>query len=48
MSMYSFPVEQLRSQVGHGEVAARRQGVHHPGHDRVRVVGVWEHVQDHQ
>ena len=43
-----FRVEELRPQVGHGEVAAGRHGVHQPGHDRVRVVGVRYHVQDRE
>ena len=32
--------------MGDGEVAAGRHGVHQPRHDRVRVVGVRDRVQD--
>jgi alditol oxidase len=38
--------EELRAQVREREVAAGRHGVHHPGHDRIRVVGVRYRVQD--
>ena len=34
--------------MGDGEVAAGRHGVHDPGHDRVRVVGVRDRVQDRE
>jgi hypothetical protein len=32
--------------VGHDQVAAGRDGIHQPRHDRVRVVGVGDEVQD--
>jgi hypothetical protein len=39
-------VEQVRARVRDGQVAAGRNGVHHLGYQRVRVVGVGDDVQD--
>src|SRR6185437_17107518 len=41
-----LPVEEVYGAMGDGEVAARGYGVEQAGHDRVRVVGVRDRVQD--
>src|SRR6185437_7945132 len=43
-----LPVEEVYGAMGDGEVAARGYGVEQAGHDRVRVVGVRDRVQDRE
>jgi hypothetical protein len=47
-ALLRFLADAIRASVGDDEVAAGRHGVHQAGRDRVRVIGVWQRVQDRE